>query len=255
VASALMRAITAPHRTATVRGTKARAAFTNADARRLGVRKQLAVYTVRLPRSARGGEVSAAVDRLDGILLKPGQSLSLRGRLGAGTPSGSGGEALATALFNAAWLGGLRVTVHTDSSSFSGSAPVGRDASLSDGHDVAFIDNTQYGVLVSAVAGAATASHHGSLTVTLWSTPTWKVTSSHGPRTQVVTAGRRVVRSQACTPRSPRDGFRVTVTRSYAHGGHVDHTSSYTVTYAPVDAIVCRSPHHRRHHHGHHHHH
>jgi hypothetical protein len=91
--------------------------------------------------------------------------------------------------------------------------------------------------------------------VTLWSTPHWQVTSSHGPRTHVVAAGRQVVDAKACTPRRGRDGFLVTVTRSFARAGRVDHRTSYAVTYAPVDAIVCHSAHHARHHHRHHHHH
>ncbi|HEY3529562.1 MAG TPA: hypothetical protein VGK78_10450 [Nocardioides sp.] len=81
--------------------------------------------------------------------------------------------------------------------------------------------------------------------MTLWSSPQWQVTSDHGARTNVVPAGRKVDHSRACTARTGRDGFDVTVTRSFAEGGQVDHTSSYSVSYAPVSAVVCRPRHHR----------
>jgi vancomycin resistance protein YoaR len=243
VGLALLRAITSRERSSVVRPTPAKASFTDADAGRLGIERQLAWFTVSVPRGPHGDVLATAAHRLDGTVLKPRDALSLRGLLGAGTPEGAGGDALATALFNAAWLGGLQVTAHATSRSYAGTAPVGRDASLRDGQDVAFTDNTPYGVLVSVVAGQATASHHGSLTITLWSTPQWTIRSTHGERANVVAAGREVRIGKPCSPRDGRDGFQVTVTRSFARGGAVDHTSSYTVRYAPVDAVVCKEHH------------
>jgi vancomycin resistance protein YoaR len=248
VAQALMHAIGSPHRTARVRPTLAKASFTNADARRLGISTQVSSFTVRLPRGSHGSQVAAAVQRLDGLVLKPGHALSMRGLLGAATPTGTSGNAVATAVFNAAWLGGLQVTSHAAGATYTGRAPVGRDASLLDGQDLAFTDKTRYGVLVSAVAARPTATHAGSLTVALWSTPRWKVTSSHSGRTDVVPAGRHVQYGEGCAPQKGSDGFDVTVTRTFADGGQVDHTSTYSVSYAPLAAVVCKSRHHHRHH-------
>lgn len=123
VASALMRAIESKKRSAQVRPTMAMPSFTNADARKLGIRKQLSWFTVRLPRGSQGSALATAVRRLDGTVLEPGQALSLRGLLGGSTPSGASGNALATAVFNAAWLGGLRVTAHAAGASYSGLPP------------------------------------------------------------------------------------------------------------------------------------
>jgi vancomycin resistance protein YoaR len=242
VAVALVRAITSPHRTARVRATPARSSFTDADARALGIRQKLSSYTVHVPRAARGDALAAAVRRLDGTVLKPDDSLSLRGRLGPATPDGAAGDALATTLFNAAWLGGLQVTNHATSRTYTGKAPVGRDASLRQGNGVAFTDDTSYGVLV------AVSENGGSLTTTLWSSPRWTIRSTHSRRTHVVKAGRDVRRDQQCTPSDGRNGFQVTVTRSFARGGAVDHTTSYTVRYAPRAAVVCKSRHHHHHH-------
>lgn len=246
VASALMRAIASKRRTATVRATPAKASFTAADARGLGIRSRIGSFTVRLPHDKAGGALASAVEHLDGTVLKPGHALSLRGLLGGSTPNGARGDALATAMFNAAWLGGLQVTAHAESASYPGHVPAGRDASLRHGQDLAFTDDGRYGVLVSAAAAPATANHHGTLTVTLWSTPRWQVTSTSA-RSHVVAAGRHVERDAGCTARDGRDGFDVTVTRSFLRGGAVDHRSSYAVTYRPVAAVVCRSRHHHHH--------
>jgi len=62
-----------------------------------------------------------------------------------------------------------------------------------------------------------------------------------------VPAGRDVHREKGCTPVDGRDGFQITVTRSFARSGVVERTSSYTVTYAPVDAVVCKAPWQREH--------
>jgi hypothetical protein len=247
IASALLRAIASKGRTASVRPTPAKASFTDADARRLGIRGQIGQFTVRLPRRASAGALASVVGRLDGTVLKPGHALSLRGLLGGGTPRGAAGTALATAVFNAAWLGGLRVTAHATSASYAGDVAAGRDATLRKGQDLAFTDDSRYGVLVSAVEGRGSGTHHRSLTVTLWSTPRWRIVST-GDRTHVVAAGRHVERDHGCTPRAGRDGFEVTVTRKFFRDGRVDHRSSYLVSYRPVKAVVCRARHHHRHH-------
>lgn len=233
VAAALMRAIGSRRRTASVRPTPATASFTDADARRLGIRHQISTFTVHVPH----GSVADALARIDGTVLKPGESLSLRGLLGGSTPSGASGNALATALFNAAWLGGMQVTAHATGPSYAGKAGSGRDATLRAGQDVAFTDHGRYGVLVSAAA-----THRHSVTVTLWSTPRWTITS-RSRRSNIVPAGRQVRHGSGCTPREGRDGFDVTVTRTFARGGSIDHRSSYTATYAPVPRILCRPRH------------
>ena len=66
----------------------------------------------------------------------------------------------------------------------------------------------------------------------------------------VVPAGRIVGHGTTCHSRPGRDGFDVTVTRSFAADGTttVDHTGSYHVHYSPVAAVVCRHHHHHHHH-------
>jgi vancomycin resistance protein YoaR len=245
VGRALLRAIATPRRAARVPASLAPASFTPADARGLGIRHEIATFSVRLKRGPSSVDVVAAAGRLDNTVLHPGNSFSLRGRLGAGVPGGQPGTALATGLFNAAWLGGLQLGSHTNLPSYGGTYPVGRDATVADGQDVTFTDDTSYGVLVSVAVVPSTAGHGGTLTVSLWSTATWDVVSSHGDPTDVVPAGRIVEHGHGCRARSGRDGFDVQVIRTFSTpgSGTVDHSGSYAVHYAPVDAVVCRGRH------------
>ena len=150
LATALVAAIRAPDRTADVRASRAPASFTSADARGLGIRRQISSATrLAAARLAVDGLVSAAA-RLDGTVLKPGDGLSLRDVLGDDVPgSEASSTQLATATFNAAWLGGLPLGSHATLPSYTGDYPVGRDATLRNGQDLAFTDATTYGVLVS----------------------------------------------------------------------------------------------------------
>ena len=154
------------------------------------------------------GRLSAAAARLDGTVLHPGDSLSLRDRLGAALPDGQAADALATATFNAAWLGGLRIASHATHATYPGqgstAGPLGRDATLRQGQDLAFLDDTRYGVLVSVAFDAPAARRAGSLTVTLWSTPRWTVTSAHDTPTDVVPAGRVVGHGRGCVAQRRR---------------------------------------------------
>jgi hypothetical protein len=232
LATALVAAIRTRARAARVHATPGQASFTDADARALGIRRPISSFTVR----GRSPGLRSAAARIDGTLLRPGQSLSLRARLGGDVPATGAATALATATFNAAWLGGFPFGSHATLRSYSGDFPMGRDATLGDGQDLTFIDNTSYGVLVAATV------HGGSLTVTLWSTPRWTVTSGHDTPTNVVPSGRVVHRGKHCLARAGRTGFDVTVTRTFARlgSGTADHSTSYAVHYAPVAAVVCR---------------
>jgi vancomycin resistance protein YoaR len=242
LATALVDAISAPGRTAQVHATRAPATFTDADAHALGITDQISSATVHLPRGSHVDGLVSAAARVDGAVVDPGDSLSLRDRLDTEVPASEAATQLATATFNAAWLGGLQLGSHATLPGYTGVYPMGRDATLDDGQDLVFTDDTSYGVLVSVVTVRPSASHDGSLTVSLWSTPRWTVTSSHSTPDNVVPSGRVVHRGQGCRERPGHPGFDVTVTRTFAHSGSgdADHSTSYAVHYSPMPAVVCR---------------
>ena len=177
-----------PHRTARVRGDdRRRASFTNADARQLGIRRRWPATPCVCPRGTRGADARGcrAPPRRHGAQARPVALAARPARPGDAVRPGRRGPGHGGVQRRLARRPPGGPPTPPDPS-YAGSAPLGRDASLGDGHDLAFTDDTRYGVLVSAVAGPATASQHGTLTVTLWSTPRWTVTSSHGPRSHVV---------------------------------------------------------------------
>ena len=88
---ALLEAIASDRRTARVPAHRADATFTDADARRLGITGQVASFSLHVPAATSSGRLSAAVTRLDGTLLHPDDSLSLRGLLGTAVPDGAAG--------------------------------------------------------------------------------------------------------------------------------------------------------------------
>jgi vancomycin resistance protein YoaR len=246
IRQALLAAIASDRRTARVHARVADASFTDADARRLAITQRLSSFSVHLPAATPTGRLSAAAARLDGIVLHPGDSLSLRDRLGAALPDDETADALATATFNAAWLGGLRITSHathaTNPGQDSTTGPLGRDATLGQGQDLAFLDDSRYGVLVSVASHAPTARRSGEVTVTLWSTPRWTVTAAHDTPTDVVPAGQVVGHGRGCVARDGAPGLRVTVTRTFTRpgSGEPDRTGSYAAHYHPRPAVVCR---------------
>jgi vancomycin resistance protein YoaR len=244
VEQALLAAIASDRRTARVHAHLADASFTTADARTLGISTRIASFSVHLPAgTAADRRLTAAVARLDGTVLHPGDALSLRDRLGSAVPGTRSADALATATFNAAWLGGLRLSAHATHPTDPGllGVPLGRDATLAQGQDVAFTDDTRYGVLVSVQASAPARHRGGSVTVSLWSTPTWTVTSSHDTPTDVVPAGRVVHHGRGCVARDGSPGFDVTVTRTFTRpgSGEPDRSGSYTAHYGPRAAVIC----------------
>ncbi len=236
LAAALVDAIGAPDRTARVEATRRAASFTDADARALGITDRISTATVRVQADPRAGGLAAAAARLDGTVLKPGDTLSLRDRLGRGVPGDPAATQLATATFNAAWLAGLEISAHATLPAYTGTYPMGRDATLGDGQDLAFVDSTSYGVLVSA-----TTTRH-ALTVSLWSTPRWTATSSHDTPADVVPPARVVHHGKGCHARAGHPGFDVTVTRALARvgSGAAGPSTSYPVHYEPVPTVVCR---------------
>jgi vancomycin resistance protein YoaR len=237
VTAAFTRAVTAEGaaRTVAVRGAKTRAAFTSQDAARLGVREPVASYTVPVP-STVGPSFVAAVGRLSGTLLRPGDTFSFNGRVGVVPGSGT---RLATATWNAGFLAGLTDLARSPSPTYTDGLPEGRDALVDAAHDLQLRNDTLYGVLLSAryVPGAP-----GQVTVDVWSTKELEVSATTGaryaptPRTTVPSA------DPACVASAGADGFTVDLVRTVTRvaDGTPVRSDTVTTTYQPEQAVVCQ---------------
>ena len=236
VATAFMQAVTAEGaaRTVPVDGASTPAAFTNKDAKALGVVEPVATFTVPVPASA-GPSFTAAVGRLSGTLLRPGDTFSFNGRVGAVNGSGS---RLATATWNAGFLAGLTDVARTASTTYVAGLPEGRDAVVGPTSDLQMRNDTPYGVLLSAHVDG------GTVTVDAWSTKTYDVivstSSRYAPTPRVTVASP----DAGCVPSAGSDGFTVDMVRTVTQVGNPTpvRTDTVTTTYGPEQAVVCQQP-------------
>ena len=123
--------------------------LTTAEARRLGVERQLASYTTLYSGTAdRIQNLQRAVALLDGAVIEPGATFSFNERVGPRTEErgfrpapvimdgeyelgiGGGVSQVATTVFNAAWEAGLKITRRTAHGLYISRYPLGRDATV-----------------------------------------------------------------------------------------------------------------------------
>ena len=213
--------------------------FTTDDAQALGVEHRVAVYSTTYAAHAAGPDLDRAVTRLDGTLLRPGDTFSWADV--AGTGYGPDALPVATALWNAAFEAGFGDVEHHAPATYGGRSPVGRQATVEDGADLRFSVDSPYGVLVQAKLTGAVAGSPGIVKIVLWSTAAWEVTTSTSARYDVVEPTATEGAGEDCVASPGRRGFDVDVTR-HLHSltdPASDRDETVTTTYAPVDAVVC----------------
>jgi vancomycin resistance protein YoaR len=254
-------ATTGPDRVLEVRSVAVPPAFGTADARRMRVTERVSAFTTRFPyASYRNRNLGRAADLVDGMLLQPGRTFSLNRRVGERTPAhgfttgyvvtdglltadpDGGVSQVATTLYNAAFLAGLRDVEHRPHPFWVSRYPAGRDATVAwPDVDLRFANTTPYGVLVTASVVPATQERRGAVQVSLWSTRVWDVTAQAGPRTAPTPPATRRLAGPSCVPTSGHDGFDIEVRRLFHRPGSpaVDHEDSTRTRYAPSDTVVC----------------
>jgi vancomycin resistance protein YoaR len=213
--------------------------FTTDDATALGIEHRVAVATTTYPSRADGPDVERAVSLLDGTLLKPGDTFSWADVAGSGY--GPDATAVATALFDAAYDAGFGDVEHHAPPTYTAGAPVGREAGVDGGADLRFSVDSPYGVLVQVKRTPASSGRPGTVTVVLWSTAAWEVTTSTSARYDVVEPTLVPGTGDGCVASPGKRGFSVDVTR-HLHdltGASADRDETLTTTYAPVDGFVC----------------
>jgi vancomycin resistance protein YoaR len=234
VTAAFLQGVTAQDaaRTVPVAGTRAKASFTTKDAEQLGVVEPVATFSVPVPATV-GPSFADAVGRLSGALVRPGDTFSFNGRVGAVNGSGT---RLATATWNAGFLAGLTDVARTASPTYVPGLPPGRDAMVDATTDLQLRNDTTHGMLFSASTAP------GSVVVDVWSTKELEVTASTGtpyaqtPRTSVAGA------DPGCVAEPGADGFAVDLVRTVTRVGDPTPVRSDTVTttYQPEQAVLCQ---------------
>ena len=253
-------------RTAEVKASKAQADFTTQEARALKIRRKVSSFTTYYPYAAyRNVNIPRAASLINGTVLKPGETFSMNGTVGERTAAngfttgfiisngvfaedlGGGVSQVATTTYNAAFFAGLEDVEHWPHSFFIDRYPPGREATVAWGSkDLRFRNDTPYGVLIEAHVTPATAASSGVVTVSVWSTKLWDVTSSSSNRYNFTQPKTRTIidKDDKCVPNIGYGGFDIDVTRTWRKPGESDvaKQETRTTTYIPADTVICKKP-------------
>jgi vancomycin resistance protein YoaR len=247
-------------RTGSVHLTGAKAKFTTADAKNLGIRQVTGEFTTYFPYLPyRNVNIGRAAELINGTLLKPGEIFSLNGVVGERTAAngftegyiiedgkfrkelGGGVSQSATTTFNAMFFAGLKDIEHQPHTLFIDRYPPGREATVAwPGLDLKFQNDTRYGVLVQAWRVKGTPGTQGSITVRMWSTKAYDKVVATKPVKSKFTTGRDIKDdSDKCEPMEPVRGFDVDFQRLFYNGGAVVKRENFHWRYAPTDRVTC----------------
>ena len=247
-------------RTATVELASDEAAFSTADAEKLGIREVTGQFTTYFPYAEyRNVNIGRAAELINGTVLKPGETFSLNEVVGERTRAngftegfiisggkfkrelGGGVSQSATTTYNAMFFAGLKDVEHQPHTLYIDRYPPGREATVAwPDLDLKFQNDTRYGVLVQASSVRATGSSRGSITVRMWSTKTWDKVTSTTPAKSDFTTGRDITDdSPSCEPQAPAQGFDVAYSRLFYRDGAVAKRQDFSWRYGPTDRISC----------------
>ncbi|WP_433870570.1 VanW family protein [Saccharopolyspora sp. CA-218241] len=238
------------------------AELTTDEANALGVREVVGEFTTRGFEQASGVNIRRTAEEVNGALVKPGEVFSLNGHTGPrgveqgyvesgiiedGRPAkavGGGISQFATTIYNAAYFAGMQDVEHKPHSYYISRYPEGRESTVFQSPsgksliDVKFKNVSDSGILIT------TQWTPSSITVKLWGTKQFDVSSEIGPRTDPTQPEEKVIPpGEPCSPSSGIGGFTVTDTRTIRNikTGEV-RTERQTTVYKPQPIIHCGGP-------------
>ena len=244
-----------------VKATVKDADFTTKDARALKITEQVSTFTTYYPYAEyRNTNIGRAAELVSGTVLKPGDTFSLNDTVGERTAEngftkgfiisngvfkedfGGGVSQMATTTFNAMFFAGLKDVEHKPHSFYIDRYPVGREATVAWGAvDLRFTNDTPYGVLISAKVTPSTPSSQGVVTVSMYSTKYWDITTKTGDRYNFTQEKTRHLSGPECEPNDGYGGFDINVWRYFRkHGSSaLERSEKFHTTYIPSDTVIC----------------
>jgi vancomycin resistance protein YoaR len=230
------------------------AELTTEELNALGITGVVGEFTTGGFAADSGRNIKRAAEQINGMIVKPGETFSLNqataprnasngyveaGIISDGHPSrgiGGGVSQIATTLYNAAYFAGMVDVGHKEHSFYISRYPAGREATVFEGSiDLKFRNDNPTGVLIQTVWTPS------SLTVRLYGTKVYEVTSTPGPRTNPTTpATVTIPAGEPCSPSQGAPGFTITDTRTLRNisTGEARHETR-TVRYNPSPIVVC----------------
>ena len=254
VAAAVSTAATGSNRSATVDLTQADPSQSTAALEALGVKEIVSEFDTPLTSEPRRTvNITNGASKINGTLVKPGETFSLTDALGpidaahgfveAGaivsgehTDAWGGGlSQVSTTSYNAGFLAGFEDITHQPHSEWFARYPEGRESTIFTGViDMKWKNNTPYGALIQSWVA------NNRVYVRVWGTKYWTVESITSPRSGVVQPTTVYSQSPTCEASAAGNpGFTVTVTRKTSLNGELKKTESNTWRYKPQNKIIC----------------
>jgi vancomycin resistance protein YoaR len=223
----------------------------------LGLTEVVGEFTTSGFSGATATNVQALAAKVNGTIVKPGETFSLDTRSGPRTASqgfvpapvnedgdgpqliGGGVSQFASTLYNAVYLAGLKDVDHATHDHFLDRYPPARDVKAMEttgtSVDSKFTDDAPTGVAIEASATGDT------VTVKIWGTRRFRVESIPGPQTNVTPAPVQYAPVGSCEASSGEPGFTTSDTRvlyNLTTGAEV-RRETRNVTYSPKPTVVC----------------
>lgn len=230
------------------------AEVTTEELERLGVTGEISRFETGGFARDSGINIRRAAELVDGTIVEPGETFSLDAVTGPRTAANGYVEAgvidngqpdrgiaggvsqVSTTLYNAAYFAGMTDVEHTPHSFYISRYPPGREATIASGAiDMRFRNDTPTPVLIR------TNWTPSSITVTLYGTKYYEVTSTAGPRTNPTEPNTVTIPAgEPCNPSNGAPGFTITDTRTLRdlNTGEV-RSQTQATRYNPSPKIVC----------------
>ena len=246
------------NRVVTATYAKQPAKLTTEQANQLGVKEVVGEFTTGGFAADSGVNIRVVAEKVDGAVVKPGETFSLNGYTGPrtakqgyveagiiengapGTAVGGGISQFATTLYNASYFAGMADAGHTEHSYYISRYPAAREATVfqnPDGSSVIDLKFTNDGPTGIAIQTVWTPQN---ITVRLWGTKRYQVESVPGERTDFVDPQPRPGPAHNCHASAGGPGFTATDTRVIKdlNGREVSRHTRKKV-YDPAPKITC----------------
>lgn len=221
----------------------------------LGITGEISSFTTGGFAADSGRNIRRAAEQVNGTIVQPGETFSLNaltnprnaanGYVEAGIIEnghsargvGGGVSQVATTLYNAAYFAGMVDVEHKEHSFYISRYPAAREATVFDDIiDLKFRNDGPTGVLIQTIWTPQ------NLTVKMFGTKRYEVTSATGPRTNPTEPQTLTLPAgPSCVPGRGSQGFTTTDTRTMRNLETGEVTSkTRTVRYNPVPTVVCQ---------------
>ena len=235
------------------------AKVTTEQANQLGVKEVVGEFTTGGFAADSGTNIRVVAQKVNGAIVKPGETFSLNGFTGPrgkpqgyveagvienGAPArevGGGISQFATTLYNASYFAGMKDAGHKEHSYYISRYPAAREATVFQNPngasviDIKFTNDSATGIAIQTIWSPS------SITVKLWGTKRYTVESIQGGRSNPTDPPTKPGPAENCHASNGAPGFTTSDTRVLkdAASGREVSRSTRNVRYNPQPKITC----------------